>query len=225
MQSNDLAFEFDSSYDYLRTGLTQSPPNTRVSSTPAMQPFSEMGNFLEGIDYYSDGGNTSSSAAGLHNFLDFSMPTMPNFPFPRDKKQGMDCFDDYLVPERAASSSSRTSGPISSAHHSEMGSPSHASSQSSRPPSGKPFQDSSPCPYSIQDHKAVIGAQEGWYSFNCNPTTDPSACPNTARVHLEGLKQTPRKDAGVLRITCSANEKQKACSTSNQSAGLARGSL
>ena len=71
----------------------------------------------------------------------------------------------------------------------------------------------------------MVGGQEGWHSFKCNPTTNPSACPKTARIHLEGLEQTRGKDAGVLRITCSANEKQKACSTSNQSAGLARGSL
>ena len=190
MPLSDLPFEFDASQDYLRTGLTQSPPNTRVSSTPAMQPFSEMGGFPEGIDYSSGGGNTSSSAGGLHNSLDFNMTSMPNLPFPMDEMQGMDCFDDYPIAERVASSSSRTSGPLSSAHHSEVGSPSRASSQSSRPPSGKPFRDSGPCAYSVQEHKAVIGAQEGWYSFRCNPPTDPSACPKTARIHLEGLEQT-----------------------------------
>ena len=190
MPSSDLPFEFDASHDYLRTGLTQSPTNTRVSSTPAMQPFSEMGSFLEGIDYSSGGGNTSSSVGGPHNSLDFNMASMPNLPFPIDEMQGMDCFDDYPIAERVASISSRTSGPISSAHHSEVGSPSRTSSQSSRPPSGKPLHDSGPCAYSVQEHKAVIGAQEGWYSFRCNPPKDPSACPKTARIHLEGLEQT-----------------------------------
>lgn len=209
MQSSYLAFEFDSGHDYMRTGLTQSTPNTCVSSTPAMQPFSEMGNFLECMDYSSGGGNASSSAGGLHNSLEFGMPTMPNLPFPMDKMQSMNCFDDYPVPERVASSSSRTSGPISSAHHSEMGSPSRASSQSSRPPYVKPFQDSGPCPYSIQEHKAVVGGQEGWYSFKCNPTTDPSACPKTPRIHLEGLEQTRRKDAGALKGSCAALMKSR----------------
>ena len=196
MPSTDLPFEFGATQDYLHTGMTHSPSNTLVSSTPGMQPFSEMQGFLEGMDYNSGSGAASSAAGGLQNPIEFSMTSMPSLPFPVDDLQTIDCFNKYPVSEGVTSSSSRTSGPTSSAHHSDIGSISRASSLSSMPPAGKPCADSGPYSNSVQEHVAVVGAREGWYSFRCNPPTDPSACPKTARIHLEGLEQTlKRQDA------------------------------
>ncbi len=42
----------------------------------------------------------------------------------------------------------------------------------------------------IQEHDAVIAAQEGWPCFRCYPPVDSSSCPKTARMYLEGLDQT-----------------------------------
>ena len=119
-----------------------------------------------------DRGSQSLVTTGMQTPVDFGMPLEPS----------LLSSNEYI---------GRGLGPAAPAHIAEVGSPSHRSRSRIRPPTQEAFSSETwLCQTSVLEHHAIVAAREGWSYFKCNPTSARSACPKTARIHLEGLEET-----------------------------------
>lgn len=172
MRASDQLCNFDAG-----NGFMQTPPDSSHSLSSTIQPFGEMDGILGDGEYSPseddlDGGSHAMMSAGLQLPLDFGIALDPS----------LQNSNEYI---------GRVSGPSPPAPLVEARSLSERSSPHPRPPT----QDSFPSETwlsqaSVLEHHAVVAAREGWSYFKCNPTSSRSACPKTARIHLEGLEQT-----------------------------------
>lgn len=143
-----------------------------------LQSFGDMEGLLEEgdcspSDQGLDASNPSLLATGLQTPIDFSIPLEPSL----------------------LSSAEFTSHDLGSSAAIDIADIDLRSPESS-PPSRRNTLHSSPDTWvhqtSVQDQDVVVIAREGWSYFKCNPTSARSACPKTAKFHLEGLEQTLR---------------------------------
>ncbi|KAI4157262.1 MAG: hypothetical protein LQ342_008445 [Letrouitia transgressa] len=158
--------------------LTPISPSTRFSMASTLQSFGDMEGLLEEgdcspSDQGLDGSNPSLLATGLQTPIDFSIPLEPSL-------------------LNSTDFASHDLGPSAAIDIAEI----DLRSPKSSPPSRRGTLYSSPDTWvhqtSVQEQDVVVVAREGWSYFKCNPTSARSACPKTAKFHLEGLEQTLR---------------------------------
>ena len=193
------SFDFSTSQGQLLNSI-QSPSDSRPPLAP-MQGFADMEGILEGN--FNLDGCAKLLPDGMQDMADFSLPLAPDPLFYMDDSQDMlfpTDLSQFSPSDKMMPDFNRFGGLPPSINPLEIESPSDSTSLNSRSSSRGAFSEMSTSQCSIQEHKAVVVARDGWSCFKCNPPADPSACPKTARIHLEGLEQTLKnRDAWTQR--------------------------
>ncbi|KAI9868268.1 MAG: hypothetical protein M1830_005671, partial [Pleopsidium flavum] len=153
-----------------------------------------MDDFMQenGSSYVDQGDNQFLTMGDIHNPSEFDISILPDFMSPGGAIHnivGYSTLEPVPGEGKGFSESVHVSASTSSAYHSGNGSPSSMSSQQS-PRLSHEAHPKSMYHRALQEHEAVIAAQEGWPCFRCNPPLESSSCPKTARIYLEGLEQT-----------------------------------
>ncbi len=179
---------------FVHGGLPPSPLLFDIALTPFMDPMSEMDAFMDmnGGSYTREDDDQYLLLGGLHNPLDFDVPLLPGTLSPDSARYDLTGSSSVGTMPGASNEtlgSSLVSASISSDLSSRNQSMSDVRLQESPRTSDK-GRPSSSFQRAIQEHEAVIAAQEGWPCFRCNPPTQSSSCPKTARLYLEGLERT-----------------------------------
>lgn len=171
---------------YLLDGLQESSPELSFPPTPSMQD-ARIEDLVQmnGAGWDQDDEYHFAMISSSQSPLNFEVPNSAGFMPPA--LSGTHNIDMAPGMSQNLSAAWNTS-PRSLAHSPHKQSPSVISSPDSRWISYHPPSTSSQ--YGLQEHQSVIATQAQWRSFRCNPVMDPSACPQTAKVHLVGLEQT-----------------------------------
>ena len=184
----------DPEQDVVHRGLSESPLQFDVSLTPIMHPMPEVSAFTQvhGGGYSHEGDDQFLLLGGMHNPLDFDMSILTEMMSPDSTRYEMaELSNIETMPgtSRDAEALSRVSVSASSNYSSRNGSTSSMSLPDS-PRTSHKRHSTSTYQRSFQEHEAVTAAREGWPCFRCNPPIGTIACPNTAKLYLEGLEQT-----------------------------------
>ncbi len=195
--SNNHPLNTYTSQNFLHSAFEQSSGNINVPLSPAKQTFTDME--IGGEDD-TDGDNDMLLMGGIEYPLDFSVALMPDYLLPINglpNRENLSDFEPHDTSAMQMSDSSRAFGSPLVAHRSEVGSQSDRTSPDSCYTS--PVITLSMGESSVQEHEAVVAAQDRWSFFQCNSPMDPGACPKTARIHLEGLEDTLESEDAWLK--------------------------
>lgn len=177
----------------LLDGVSQSSPDLSFPPTPDFQDIriEDFGQ-LNGSSWDQEDDRQFTMTGGIQTPVDLEMSNLTEFMSPASSTlNGTGFSTTGMAPGMSQNFSGawHFSPPASLAYQSSDRSPSVVSSLDSRGTSHH-VRSTSYHQRIVPEHQSVITTLDQWQSFRCNPVTNPSACPKTARVHLEGLEQT-----------------------------------
>lgn len=174
-------------------GVSQSSPDLSFPPTPMLQDFriEDFGQ-LNGSSWDQEDDRQFEIIRGIQTPIDLDMSNLTEFVSPTSLAPNVTGFCTNEIASGTNQNFSAAwnfSPPTSVAYQSSDRSPSVVSSLDSRRTSHH-VRSTSSHQSIVPEHQSVIAGQVQWQSFRCNPVINPSVCPKTARVHLEGLEQT-----------------------------------
>ena len=188
MKAHGRSFSQGNDQQFFSSGLTQSPPDFSISPKE-MEDFMRM----NGSSYERENSDQMLMMGGTQTPLELDFSTMPDFMSPASGLNDMTSISGLEsnpgLGKKTLSEILQASPPSLTTYDSSNTSASMVSSLES-PRVSPETRPTVVHRSSVQEHDAVVLAQEGWAGFRCNPTLEANSCPKTAIIHLEGLEQT-----------------------------------